>query len=145
MTRGITATERQLLEEESRRIWEIMRDERDVALRRVEAAEVSATLLREALEQVQWCGTSDIGWAECPVCNGEERHNPPLGYHEEWCFISNALAADAGAKMLAEVKRLRELLRMARALASLAAAAGDCPYQLAREFLTTLDAEEVAG
>ena len=108
MTRGITATERQLLEEESRRIWEIMRDERDVALRRVEAAEVSATLLREALEQVEFVESDgDPVDDYCPWCFIEGR----MGRHGPKCKREAALATDAGAKMLAVVNAARTWVR----------------------------------
>jgi len=45
----------------------------------------------------------------------------------------------------ARVKRLEEQLRAAGVVVALAAAAGDCPYQAAREFLATLGAEEASN
>jgi hypothetical protein len=49
------------------------------------------------------------------------------------------------SELNAQFATMSGLLRMARELASLAAAAGDCPYQLAREFLAALDAGGSGG
>ena len=75
----------------------------------------------------------DGHWDTWEVCNGIRLRE----------LARTALATDAGAVLLVEVKKQRILLRDARVLAVLAAAAGDCPYQMAREFLATLDAGEV--
>jgi hypothetical protein len=89
MTTGITATERQLLEEESRRIWVTMRDERDVALQRVEAAEAQRN-------ELQRCWNHDMPVVMKQMVDATKRAEAAETLLEaseisadEWCFLAN--------------------------------------------------------
>ncbi len=81
-------------------------DELERVQHRLEAAEAQCAALREALEQVQWEHTyvdlDNCDCSACPACHARPHQ------HDPDCPIGQALATDAGAALLAEVKRLRE-------------------------------------
>jgi len=83
-----------------------VRAERDAAVQRAETAEAQCAVLREALEQAQWGDHQGPIGGMCPKCEGE----PGDGFgHFQGCIIGKALATDAGAVLLAEVRRLRAI------------------------------------
>jgi hypothetical protein len=118
---------------------------------RAKAAEASAAVLREALCYVEWQGHEHYEYggghiSACPACKAPALHRT----HEPCCPLDYALATDAGAKMLAEVKRLREFVAAVREAMNTAGAVDeDSTYCVqARDValaLVALDAGEVTG
>jgi hypothetical protein len=73
--------------------------ERDEAVKRAEAAAWAAVALRAVLERYEIIHYVDEEHWYCRQCYGVEMH-------ADWCPVGAALTPDAGADLLARVKRL---------------------------------------
>jgi len=102
-----------------------------------------SAMLREALEREQWDDVvEDRGYRAhwCRRCTGSKAVE-----HDKDCPIGLALASDAGAKMLTEVRRLREFVAGVRLTMSRHEGLWYSQTRGVLDALAALDAGEVTG